>query len=425
MSVRRRMLLVSAAVALGGAFVAMFPGVAAADSQLWPNAPTNITATAISGTSIRVTWHDNSTIESGYQINNGVTTRSLNANTTSYTWGGLAQGTYMCFRVWAYNSWGNSTSTPWACTTTPTTPSAPVNITAVATSTSTIRVMWADTSSNENGFHLTNGVSTVNIAPNNSVYYWGGLAPGTYMCFRIAAYNLAGTSAYTPWACATTPNPPSAPTNIAARPTSMHSILVTWTDTSNNESGFKLWNGIVWVTLPANTTSYTWTNLAPATYMCTLAQAFNSTGSSAYTPYACTSSYTREQAAVAWAQSVLGQAYTNGDLGDSNHVWDGWCDNFVGHAYGMAASGYLTALDHYNYLNGQGLIHTTGTPPAGALAFFDSAPVNGGDGHVMISEGNGYYITSASVVSRVTITWPGATYLGWAYADSNWPGRPN
>jgi Bacterial SH3 domain len=131
----------------------------------------------------------------------------------------------------------------------------------------------------------------------------------------------------------------------------------------------------------------------------------------------------REQRAMDWARSVLGNAYTNGDLGDSNHPWNGWCDNFVAHAYGLAASGYATAIAHYNARNSQGQIHTTGTPPSGALVFFAAAAINGYAGHVMLSEGNGNYITTASVISRVSLSWPGAPYLGWAYADANWPGR--
>ena len=41
----------------------------------------------------------------------------------------------------------------------------------------------------------------------------------------------------------------------------------------------------------------------------------------------------------------------------------------------------------------------------------------------MLSEGNGNYITSAATVRRVSLTWPGAPYLGWSYADPEWTGR--
>jgi hypothetical protein len=120
---------------------------------------------------------------------------------------------------------------------------------------------------------------------------------------------------------------------------------------------------------------------------------------------------------------VLGQASTNGDLGDSNHAWNGWCDNFVAHAYGRRASGYASAVVHYNDLNRRGLIHRDTNPPAGALVFYAGAAVNGGYGHVMLSEGNGSYISSAATVRRVGFTWPGAPYLGWAYANPEWSGR--
>lgn len=136
-----------------------------------------------------------------------------------------------------------------------------------------------------------------------------------------------------------------------------------------------------------------------------------------------TPSGTREDRALNWARSVIGQTHTNGDLGDSNHPWDGWCDNFVAHAYGRSYSGYSTALVHYTSLANRGMIHTDANPPAGALVFYNGAPINGGAGHVMLSEGNGSYITSAATVRRVSIGWPGAPYLGWSYADPEWPGR--
>jgi hypothetical protein len=131
----------------------------------------------------------------------------------------------------------------------------------------------------------------------------------------------------------------------------------------------------------------------------------------------------REDRAMAWARSVLGQSSTGGDLGDSNHPWDGWCDNFVGHAYGRAASGYATAIAHYNSLSARGMIHGDANAPSGALVFFAAAPINGNAGHVMLSEGNGSYITSAPTVRRVSLSWPGASYLGWSYADPEWAGR--
>ena len=83
-----------------------------------------MTVTAISGDTIRVRWIDNSTNEAAFEVNNGDHSATIGANVTSYDWGGLTPGTYMCFRVRAVNSAGVSrfapTSSPfYRCTTTP------------------------------------------------------------------------------------------------------------------------------------------------------------------------------------------------------------------------------------------------------------------------------------------------------------------
>jgi hypothetical protein len=87
-------------------------------------APSNLTVTAMDAHDIRVSWHDNSQNETGFEINNGVTSKNVAANSTTYTWGGLAPGTYMCFHVRAHNSAGSSAwdpnVSPWyVCATTP------------------------------------------------------------------------------------------------------------------------------------------------------------------------------------------------------------------------------------------------------------------------------------------------------------------
>jgi len=169
-----------------------------------PAPPTNPTATALNGTQIRVGWVDASNNETGFQIYNGVTTVSVGANVTSYTWGGLAPGTYMCFAIRSVNGAGASAWTPYACTSTPTAPAAPTNPTATAISTSQIRVGWADNSGNETGFQIYDGVNYFTVGPNVTTFTRSGLASHTYMCFAIRSYNAAGYSAWTPYACTST-----------------------------------------------------------------------------------------------------------------------------------------------------------------------------------------------------------------------------
>ncbi len=89
-----------------------------------PAAPSGLTVKAVDPNAIRLNWHDNSGNESGFEINNGVTSKKVGANSTSYIWGGLAPSTYMCFKIRAYDSVGSSgwvpDVSPWyVCTTTP------------------------------------------------------------------------------------------------------------------------------------------------------------------------------------------------------------------------------------------------------------------------------------------------------------------
>ena len=234
---------------------------------------------------------------------------------------------------------------------------------------------------------------------------------GLAATLMIAAEPAAASGTYATTAAVNVRSGPGTGYSIigSAASGASFTLLCQWQG-GTNVSGNATWdkvtfsNGLTGAIADYYTTTPSWNSYAP------------NTG-------ACTTSSTREQRAMDWARSVLGNAYTNGDLGDSNHAWNGWCDNFVGHAYGLAASGFATAIDHYNYMNSQGLINTTGTPPSGALVFFAAAAINGYAGHVMLSEGNGNYITTGSIIQRVSLTWPGAPYLGWSYANSNWPGR--
>ena len=90
-----------------------------------PAAPSNLTVTAVDPNDIELSWQVNSSDQTGLEISNGVTSTDVGADSTSYTWGGLSPGTYMCFKILAYNSAGNSAwdpdVSPWyVCTTTPT-----------------------------------------------------------------------------------------------------------------------------------------------------------------------------------------------------------------------------------------------------------------------------------------------------------------
>ena len=72
-----------------------------------PARPAFLKVRALDSRRIRVTWRDRSTNESGFQISNGKVTKKVRRNAIAFTWGGLAPGKYMCFKVRAYNKAGS------------------------------------------------------------------------------------------------------------------------------------------------------------------------------------------------------------------------------------------------------------------------------------------------------------------------------
>ncbi len=143
-------------------FTGLAPDDVAAILQLYgtappptpPAAPTGLTATATSSSTIGLTWMDMSSSETGFNVQysadgvNWSALATLGANVTSYAATGLSPGIIYYFRVNAFNSSGSS---PWSsvaqATTLPapiTPPAAPSGLAAVAVSPTQINLTWVD-----------------------------------------------------------------------------------------------------------------------------------------------------------------------------------------------------------------------------------------------------------------------------------------
>ena len=95
----------------------------------------------------------------------------------------------------------------------PAVPSAPTGLTAVAASSTQVRLAWTDTSSNENGFRVercaggncTTFAVVAALPAGSSAYTNTGLKANTSYRYRVVAWNDAGASAYSNIATAKTP----------------------------------------------------------------------------------------------------------------------------------------------------------------------------------------------------------------------------
>ncbi len=175
-----------------------------------------------------------------------------------------------------------------------TTPAAPSNATATLQAGPQILVAWTDNSTNETGFVIQRSINggtfatLVTTGANITSYTDTTVTLGNTYQYRVAAVNGAVSSAYATTNSVTVAFAPTAPSNAAATLQAGPQILVAWTDSSTNETGFVIQRSVnggafaTLVTTSANITSYTDTTVTPGnTYQYRVA-AVNAAGSSAY-----------------------------------------------------------------------------------------------------------------------------------------------
>ncbi|MDD3654346.1 MAG: fibronectin type III domain-containing protein [Desulfotomaculaceae bacterium] len=183
--------------------------VVTADRDI-PETPSDLSATALSSSRIRITWDDNSNNETGFKIErrrSGGTYSQIDTvddNTTSYTDTGLSSDTRYYYRVRAYNASGNSdySNEDSAVTTDGDIPETPSDLSATALSSSRIKITWEDNSNNETGFRIerkrSGGTYSLidTVDDNTTSYTDSGLSGNTRYYYRVRAYNANGNSGY-------------------------------------------------------------------------------------------------------------------------------------------------------------------------------------------------------------------------------------
>lgn len=289
--------------------------------------------------SLRLTWIDTSSNETGFRIERAATALgpfaaigTAAAGQTTYDDNGLTAGTTYHYRVAATNSAGASEYTNTASGTAYggfiVLPVPPSNLTASPLSATAVRLAWTDGSTWETGFRVERAPSAAGpfataavVAANVTTWDDTGRTPSTTYYYRVCATSTAGDSVHSMTASATTqaPAPPSAPTGALATTMSASALRITWTDASIDEAGFQVERataaggpfGGIGTTGP-NQTSFDDVGLPSATTYHYRVRATNAAGQSAYSNTASAAT------AAATVQTIMLLAATDSMVGTSS-----------------------------------------------------------------------------------------------------------
>ncbi|TAE10728.1 MAG: T9SS C-terminal target domain-containing protein, partial [Bacteroidetes bacterium] len=177
----------------------------------------------------------------------------------------------------------------------------PYNLSATVASASSIQLAWEDENLNVSSYEIyrtttseTNPFQMIGTSTTKSYTDNAGLVIGTYYIYKVRSISAVGYSEYSNLGAVELVNVSASPTNLQATvPTTdiYDKINLTWTDNSNDEEGFRLERKSVYSgnlfeeidILPANTTTYTDTELLPNVKYTYRIRSYNDNGqSSAY-----------------------------------------------------------------------------------------------------------------------------------------------
>lgn len=238
-------------------------------------AASGLSAAIVSWSEIDISWAG-SPSASGYQVFRSTTgatgsyvlIATTGATARSYANTGLTGSTQYCYEVRSFKNAGKninySAYSGPVCATTLAPPVVAPSETDAVPWGSGMKVLWKDNSPNEEGFHIERApvaagpwVQSVD-APANATLTYAFAPVEQQTCFRVIAFNGAGTSQPSTPDCATLP---AGPTNLAVG-ADQQSIVLTWSDNSAVEDGYKVFRveegGIERdiATLPPNSHSY-------------------------------------------------------------------------------------------------------------------------------------------------------------------------
>lgn len=224
--------------------------------KLKVNAPENLIVQSLPGRQIQLNWDDKAANETGFKIErsqHGTDSfriiANVPANATGYMDTGLIAGIEYFYRLAAIKCKNQSNysniSSAIALNGLLEIPHSPENLNANVFSSSEIEISWTDKSDNEDGFRIERSFSVnsdfvmISEVPNN-ITRWqdSGLTANTGYYYRVAAWNSAGISDFTPAVYAVTLSidslPPSRPQGLTLSEKTDSTVTLIWNPSTDN-----------------------------------------------------------------------------------------------------------------------------------------------------------------------------------------------
>jgi hypothetical protein len=272
---------------------------------LQPLAASKVSALLLSTGSVQVTWTDNSINEDGFRVERAgsdagpwTTLVTTTAGVTSVQdASGIPNQERVCYRVIAFNQYGDAPASNTSCTAFP---AAPTNLVAKSVDGQTIDLTWTDNSAFEDGYEVqrccqAGWIVVASLPANTASYRDAGLIANTQYYYLVRAKKDQGFSAYSNYASAITATTPPSPPAASAYPASSSIITVYWVDNSGLAETFRversLDGGLTWApvgSLVPGQTSFNDDGLLPEQQVCYRVYAANDRGESGPSNIACT-----------------------------------------------------------------------------------------------------------------------------------------
>lgn len=378
-----------------------------------PSAPTGLSATAVSGSQINLSWAAVSGATGYYVYRGGVYIGS--SGTTSYSDTGLSCNTSYSYYVIAYNSSGSSAASATVSATTYI--CSPTGFTVSGTSGTTLSLSWnAVTGATSYAVVTYTGGQPVYSGSGTSASV-SGLTCNTSYSYSITASNAQSTSANVIGSGSTYVCPPATPTGLSATAASQTQANLTWTDNATNETGYYVYRGGVLVaTLGVNSTSYNDTSLSCGTSYSYYVVAYNAGGTSAASNTASATTV------VCTPATPTGLSAT--PLTGCSQISLSWTDNATNetgyYVYRGGALAATLAANSTSYTDG-------GLTGATSYSYFVRAYNAGGnaDSNTASASTNSCVSSPGSPSSGMTVGTVISTDLGRPMTSLSWSGSAN